>query len=646
MCGVAGSIGHFDSRRLDAVSVMTGAQRHRGPDSDGLWSHGSPGAARGVALGHRRLAILDLSPAGHQPMVHAESGCVICYNGEVYNFGELRRELEAEGARFGSNCDTEVILEGYVRWGERVLERLRGMFAMAVWDPRTQRVLLARDRLGIKPLYYVVVGEGEERGLYFASELRALLATGHVPRRIDRVGLATYLWNGVVAGPHTLIDGVKLLPSGTSLSIGLDAEVPPPRRFWRLPASRPSTDPARAKHELGEALRDAVRMRLLADVPLGIFLSGGIDSSAVTALAVRASETRVTTCNIGFDEARYDESAHARAVAQALSTDHREVRLTGDAFRRGLPEALESLDQPTFDAINTFFVSKAVREAGLTVALAGTGGDELFGGYSSFRDLPLASQASRLGGPAPEPLLRAMAALVTRVKLGAPGSVPPQTRWGKLGDVLAARGKLLDLYQTSYALFTRAFQAELSESSALTDVEAGLPRERARELEGWIEGEPALHAVSTLELACFLGERLLRDTDSASMAVALEVRVPLIDHVVVERLAAVPESARYRPLGKKSLLRELALGDLDPNLFERPKAGFELPLEAWCRKQLGDDIDATLRDEALCKRVGLRADAVRRLWQAFRDGAPGLYWSRVWSLYVLLWWCRRYEVSL
>jgi asparagine synthase (glutamine-hydrolysing) len=646
MCGVAGSIGHLDSRRVDAVKVMTLAQRHRGPDDEGSWSFTQADAKRGVALGHRRLAILDLSAAGHQPMVDPESGCVICYNGEVYNFLELRRELEAEGARFASNCDTEVILKGFARWGERVIERLRGMFAIALWDPRSSRLLLARDRLGIKPLYYAVVGDGAQRALYFASEIRALLATGDIPRRLDRTGLATYLWNGVVMGPRTLIEGVRLLPAGTSLSVGLDARPGAPRRYWQLPGSQPSSDSDRARNELGSALREAVSMRLLADVPLGIFLSGGVDSSAVTALAVRSSEARITTCNIGFDEARYDESEHARAVAQALSTDHREVRLTGDTFRRGMPEALESLDQPTFDAINTYFVSKAVREAGLTVALAGTGGDELYGGYTSFRDLPLASQASRFTGPAPEPLLRAVAGVVTRLKLGPQGAVPPQTRWGKLGDVLAARGRMLELYQTSYALFTRSFISELSGAAAWEDVECGLPRERAQELAELIESQPALHAVSSLELACFLGERLLRDTDTASMAVALEVRVPLIDHVVVERLSAVPEAMRYRPLGRKALLRELALSELDPKLFDRPKRGFELPLEAWCRDQLGDDIDATLRDRALCERAGLRGDTVARLWQAFRDGAPGLYWSRVWALYVLLWWCRRHEVSL
>lgn len=647
MCGIAGTVGHFDQSRVDAVQAMNTAQRHRGPDDEGLWSH-QASAANGVVFGHRRLAILDLSPAGHQPMIDHESGCVICFNGEVFNFVELRQELEAEGMRFDSNCDTEVILKGYARRGESVLQRLRGMFALAIWDPRRQAVLLARDRMGIKPLYYATVGNGAERAFYFASELRSLLATSHIERTIDPAGLATYLWNGLVMGPLTLIKGVQLLPQGTLVWVDLAGRHEAPRRFWQLPAAHPSRDPAAAREALSIELTRAVRMRLLSDVPLGVFLSGGVDSSAIAAIATRASEAPVRTCNISFDEARYDESPYARAVAEALGTEHQDVRLTGNMFRAGLDGALESLDQPTFDAINTYFVSKAVRESGLTVALAGTGGDELYGGYSSFQDLPRAALVTRALSPLPHPMVRAAAAVVTRLKTGKPGAVPPQTRWGKLGDVLSTRGALVDLYQISYGLFTRAFLSELmaKELSDGAQVQSGLPVARHAEMAHDIEGQPPLHAVSMLELSFFLGERLLRDTDAASMAVALEVRVPLIDHVVIEKLAEIPEGMRFDPLGRKQLLRDLALHGIDPAIFDRKKAGFELPLEVWCRERLGSDIDGTLRDAQLCARVGLNPDAVSRLWRAFQAGAPGLYWSRIWSLYVLLWWCRRHDVNL
>jgi len=644
MCGVAGSVGHFDQRRVDAVRAMSRAHQHRGPDDEGLWSHAQGDGRTGVVLGHRRLAILDLSPAGHQPMIDEQSGCAICFNGEVYNFLELRQELESEGLRFGSSCDTEVILKAYARMGEAVLPRLRGMFALAIWDPRQQRVLLARDRLGIKPLYYTSVGAGHERAVYFASELRSLLATGQVERRIDPVGLASYLWNGLVIGPRTLVRDVALLPAGSLLWVGVDGTVEGPRRFWQLPHSRPASDPAAARAHLASTLQDAVRLRLLADVPLGVFLSGGIDSSAIAALAVRASQARVSTCTIAFDEAGYDESPHARAVAAALGTKHQEVCLSGATFREGLPDALASLDQPTFDAVNTYFVSRAVREAGLTVALAGTGGDELFGGYTSFRDLPRVRRVSRLTAGAPESLLRSGARIATRARLGRAGEVAPQTRWGKLGDALASRGRLIELYQVSHAIFTREFQHELSQVAAWDDVPDGLPGPRHEEISALIDGEPELSAISQLEISFFLGERLLRDTDTTSMAVALEVRVPLIDHLVIEALSAVPEEARFQPLGRKQLLRDLALRELDPALFERPKAGFELPLGVWCRAELEADIDATLRDGPLCARVGLDGRSVERLWRAFLAGAPGLYWSRVWSLYVLLWWCRSHEV--
>lgn len=650
MCGVAGTIGHFDQHRVGAVAAMNRAQEHRGPDDEGTWSwntSSASGSVKGVAFGHRRLSIVDLSPLGHQPMIDEDSGCVICFNGEVFNFHELRDDLLAEGVTFKSTGDTEVLLKGYARWGEKVLTRCRGMFGVAIWDPRKQAVLLARDRLGIKPVYYTTVDQGPQRAFYFASEVRALLATGHVPRRIDRVGLSTYLWNGVLIGPRTLIEGVHLLPAGMSMWIDIDGTHTAPQRFWQLPASRPAADQAKARAELAEELERAIRMRLIADVPLGVFLSGGIDSSAIATIATRQSKDAVKTYNISFDEARYDESPYARAVAKALGTDHHEVRLTGAIFRSGLTRALEAIDQPTFDGINTYFVSKAVREAGLTVALAGTGGDELYGGYSSFVDVPRAAKVARALSPLPTQLLNTAANVAARLKTGAPGEVPPQTRWGKLPDVFATRGKLLNVYQVSYGLFTRAFLAQLAIDQHASDgLDHGLPKERYADLERITSAEPGLHAVSMMELSFFLGERLLRDTDAASMASQLEVRVPLIDHVVIEKVAAIDDATRFSPLGRKQLLRDIGLKGLDPAIFERKKAGFELPIDVWSRQELRDDLDKTLTDPTLCARVGLRADAVARLWRAFQAGAPGLYWSRIWSLYVLLWWCRKHDVAL
>jgi asparagine synthase (glutamine-hydrolysing) len=360
---------------------------------------------------------------------------------------------------------------------------------------------------------------------------------------------------------------------------------------------------------------------------------------------MRAASGPVRTFTVAFDESEFDESSSARAVAARLGTEHSELRLSQQVFRRELDAALDCLDQPSFDAINTYFVSRAVREAGVTVALAGTGGDELFGGYASFRDLPRLARASRMAGALPRALVRAGARGLARARMGPSGDVAPQTRWGKLGAALELRGALLELYQLSYSLFVPDFLAELR-PEALTAAPAGLPTERGRELAERIRGEPPLHAIALLELASFIGERLLPDTDAASMAVALEARVPLLDHVVVETVASVPQTERFEPLGRKQLLRRLALADLDPALLDRPKAGFQLPLGLWCRSLLAPELEATLHDRAACEAAGLDPSAVARLWSAFRAGAPGIFWSRVWALFVLLRWCRRNRAAL
>jgi asparagine synthase (glutamine-hydrolysing) len=516
------------------------------------------------------------------------------------------------------------------------------MFAFAIWDPRVGRLSLVRDRLGIKPLYLARTRDG----LLFASELRALLASGALERRIDPQALQSYVWNGFVVGPRTIATQAELLPAGSLAEFDDAGRLLRSLRYWDLPEPDPSGDPDAATGALGEALERAVEERLVADVPLGIFLSGGIDSSAVAALAVRRRGRGVRTFNVSFPEEGYDESGHAWAVARALETEHTEVPLDAASFRARLDDALRSLDQPTFDAINTYFVSRAVREAGLTVALAGTGGDEVFGGYSSFRDLPRARRWARALGVLPGAASAALAGVVLRALAGRSGAVPPQTRWGKLADVLATRGDLVALYQCSYALFTRSFLRELLPGGGDDAVLDGLPRERARSYRSRFGARADLAAISDLELRQFLGERLLRDTDVASMATSLEVRVPLVDRRVLEAAARVPEARRFRPVGQKQLLRELALGGVSPESFDRPKAGFELPLAVWCRRELRTRVADLLTDAGSCRSLGLDPDRVARLWQAFDSGAPGHYWSRIWALYVLLWWCREHRFEL
>ncbi|HVP73098.1 MAG TPA: asparagine synthase (glutamine-hydrolyzing), partial [Phycisphaerales bacterium] len=482
MCGIAGAIGRIEPDIVRAVQAASECQRHRGPDDDGLWQSGDAGS-EGAILAFRRLAIIDLSPEGHQPMRDDATGNVIIFNGEIYNFQELRKELAALGDSFRSRSDTEVILKAYARWGPSAIVRLRGMFAMAIWDAREKRVLLARDRVGIKPMYLITLDRpGDRQTILFASELRSLLATGLVARRLNPSAVGSYIWNGFVVGPETIIEGVRLLPAGTMALVDPAKGSCELHRYWDLPEERVAVG-RDSIERLQHALRVATRQHLVSDVPLGVFLSGGIDSSAVTALAaVEVGGDRVRTFNISFDEAEYDESKHAKSVAEALGTEHTDVRLTQRHFHDQLDDALQSIDQPTFDAINSYFVSRAVREAGITVALAGTGGDELFGGYRSFVDIPRAARISRRLRAVPQVALRGAARGVTRLKVGRAGEVPPQTRWGKLGDVLAARGCLLDLYQTSYALFTADFARQLLLMNLNGELRRGLPKLRAHEL--------------------------------------------------------------------------------------------------------------------------------------------------------------------
>ena len=642
MCGIAGAVGAVDPEIEEAVRAMAEAEAHRGPDDSGFFrSEGTPGAA----LGFRRLAIMDLSMDGHQPMIDPREQNTVVFNGEIYNYGQLREELTATGCQFRSRGDTEVLLKAYARWGADALGRLRGMFAFAIFDSRRREVLLARDRLGIKPLYYATVQRPGGQVLLFASELRALLATGLLQRRLDPGALATFMWNGFVVGPGTAAAGISLLGPGEMMRISLDRPAAKPERYWSL---RPRTPLPRqeALDGLKQALLSAAEQHLVSDVPLGVFLSGGIDSSAVTALAVRAGGRRIKTFHVGFEEAAFDESSYARRVSEALGTEHLELRLTQQRFRGDLAGALASLDQPTFDGINTYFVSRLVREAGFTVALAGTGGDELFGGYDSFVDLPKGLRAASAARALPSAALRLAARLVRRLKMGAAGEVPPQTRWGKLGDLLATRGSAVGAYQVSYGLYTQEFLAQLSNGSSAARTSHGLPLEREAELAESIRGASPLAAVGLLELALFIGERLLRDTDGASMAASLEVRVPLLDHEVVEAAQAVPDADRFQPLGKKSLLRTLAMPDLDPSIFDRPKAGFVLPIELWAKDQLAENIETLFADRTLVESVGLQPLALGRLWRAFRAGAPGIYWSRIWAPFVLLHWCRQNRMGL
>lgn len=649
MCGIAGIIGRVSEANRQALHRMARAMAHRGPDGEGFWTSPVDGAGRGCMLAHRRLAILDLTACAAQPMVDAVMGDAIVFNGEIYNFRTLRGELEAGGQSFQSSGDTAVMLRALALGGAGAVRRLRGMFAFGMWDVSAGELVLGRDPLGMKPLYVCRnsdEGEGAEWSLAFASEVRAVLASGLLGKpRLDPAAVASVVWNGFVTGPGTAVRGVELVWPGEVRVYDARGRQRSAETVWSIPrgeAHRPAT-----LQEVGEALRESVKLHLASDVPLGVFLSGGIDSSAVANLARQASDRPVHTFTLAFEEASHDERAHARRVAEAIGTEHREVVLSEARFVESLEAAIESLDQPTFDGLNSYFISKAVREAGLTVAVAGTGGDELFGGYSSFRYVPRLARWAQRTRLLPRGAKVAAARVAARAIHPRRGAVAPQTRWAKLPEMVRAGDGLTDLYQLAYALFLPDFQRELLDGTLERGgVRWGLSPAMRDRLTAETHGRSPLATISILEQRLFLGERLLRDTDAASMAVSLETRLPLVDAPFVERVSALPDPKRYAPLGRKQALRTIGLAGLDPALFERPKSGFVLPLDHWVRRRLGGAMDAVMRDEHLAAAAGLDGGAVARLWSAYRAGAPGMYWSRVWGVYVLIRWCHRHGVVL
>jgi asparagine synthase (glutamine-hydrolysing) len=642
MCGIAGIVGRLSEPNRAALRRMNDAIAHRGPDAEGVWESAPDARGWGALFGFRRLAILDLSPAGEQPMVDPASGRAIVYNGEIYNYVQLRDELTAQGQLFQSTGDTAVMLRALGLHGRRAVGRLRGMFAFATWDAADRKLMLARDALGIKPLY--LARNPDPRGdwaLVFASEVRAILASGLLGKpRLNPRAAASVVWNGFVVTPETAIVGIEPVWPGELCVFDAAGQEELREHYWSVPS--PAATAPTSEEDVARDLEESVRLHLASDVPLGVFLSGGVDSSAVANLAQKASRTPVHTFTLAFDEGEFNEGPIAKRIAAAIGTQHQEVVLTEQHFIRQMDAALNSLDQPTFDGLNSYYMSHAVRQAGFKVALVGTGGDELFGGYTSFRDLP-ALQA--WGGRAkwvPEGLRDGMARMLASILQPSSAAVPPQTRWAKLPYMLRSGDDLISLYQLAYALFLPDLQRQLLEGSAQAPLLDGLPAAMRARLLRETGSRPPLAAISVLEQRMFLGERLLRDTDAASMAASIEVRLPLVDQRLFESVDRLPQETRYRPLGRKAMLRRLGLRGIDPAIFERPKSGFVLPFDRWLRTGLGKAMDQTMRDPEAVRPAGLNPDAVRRLWQAFLDGAPGIYWTRVWAVYVLVRWCHRH----
>lgn len=647
MCGITGFLwaGAGHEQHQEAIERTTETLLHRGPDDRGVWLD----AEVGVALGHRRLSILDLSPLGHQPMASACGRYVMVYNGEVYNFRSLRGELEASGHRFRGGSDTEVMLAGFRAWGVGgALARFNGMFAFALWDREERELHLVRDRLGEKPLYYGWCG----RAFLFGSELKSLRAHPQFRAETDRGALALYMRYGYIPAPFSIYRGIRKLPAGGWLRIrpgdvGAEPEV---TRYWsvrevaqRAAAERFVASEAELTEQLDALLRDAVRIRMEADVPLGAFLSGGIDSSTVVALMQAQSDRPVKTFTIGFQEAGFNEAEHAARVARHLGTEHTELYVSPEEALALVPRIPALYDEPFADPsqIPTTLVAQLAR-GHVTVALSGDGGDELFGGYNRHLWAPRMWRRMRR---VPLPLRSMTAALLKSVPPaawdGAARALSPVLPRGLVHN--NAGDKIQKLAGALTAADQRAVYANLV-SHWDGDVVKGGERPDPLLQGEWPQLPSFTEQVMYLDTVQYLPDDILVKVDRATMSVSLEGRVPLLDPRVVEFAWRLPLEMKVRDGRGKHLLRQVLYRYVPPALIERPKSGFAMPIDSWLRGPLREWAEHLLDPRALADAGVLRVEPIRERWRQHLNGSRNWQYE-LWDVLMFQAWREAAEDS-
>ena len=620
MCGIAGFIDPAVDPALRRVAIgrMCAAMVHRGPDDEGIEQDGA------ATIGMRRLAIFD--PAhGHQPMVSDDRRYHLVFNGAIYNFKALRTELCAAGFNFRTECDTEVLLAAYAHWGSRCISRLRGMYAFAAWDAQEESLFLARDPFGIKPLYY----RQQDRQLLFASELNALLAAGAFAPEIDPLSVADYLAWFAVPAPRTIYRGVFCLRPGESAMFrGGQLDI---RSTWSFRGIPATNDRCRTREdftaELRRRLEDTIAAHVVADVPVGAFLSGGLDSAVVVGLMSRASHSRLKTFSIGFQEADYSEAEAAAATAQYFGTEHHTRIVTGSEVAAQLGTILGSFDQPTGDGINTYFVSESAHAGGVKVALSGLGGDELFGGYPAFRSMPRIAGLLPFWHSLPAVFQRF---LLARLRRG-------DTRLRKLADLLQNAHNIHDIGALQRRVFAEETRRSLLGPDALAAL-AGQPPHHPEltALAGDLANAGNFETISAWELRTYMADVLLRDSDVMSMRHSLELRVPFVDRPFIEWLWRQPAAFKEDRRQPKSALAAATRDILPPDLLGRRKRGFSLPFALWTRRELRPFLEDTFSDASVSRSGLFAREPVQRFWADYLRGDDSRQWSRVWSLAVLI----------
>jgi len=626
MCGIIGVLGNNWSS--DSLCTGRDSMAHRGPDDFGFVERKLQNGHR-LGFAHRRLSILDPSIAGHQPMEDPETGNIIIHNGEIYNHLEIRNSLPKH--TWKSNSDTETILAAYQHWGDKLLERTVGMFAFAIWDDKHQELFIARDRLGIKPLYYIA----STSSFCFASEIKALLAAGFAQRKLDPVAVESYLAFGAVQEPHTIIKGVDILAPGHWLRVGVDGCIQKRRCYWFLNEAflHPSTEVN--TEIIRQTFFTAVKDRLISDVPLGAFLSGGIDSSAVVAAMSKSSATPPQTFCLDFAEGENREGRYAEIVANQFKCQHQNILVTSSDLLKDIDMAFSFMDQPTHDGINTYFISKVARQSGVKVALSGQGGDEVFAGYPSFRLVPYALNLVKQ----PALLRRGITSLL---------DIFPQqsVRWVKVRDFL--KDGPLDVYG-AYAHQRGIFWDRLRCDLLADKPSIGQSAEWLRlAVPPSSLASDVVNQVSQLELSCYLRNMLLRDLDVFSMAHSLEVRVPLLDHRLVSLLAGISGTKKIKPKPKpnKHLFVEAMGTDLDPKIVYREKGIFWFPWNHWLKRDLRSKIEYAFNDQYLLfEELGIKREKAKSYLTLFLTNSQQVSWLQVWTLYVLYHWCKLNKVT-
>ena len=644
MCGIAGMVDWRAATSADALRSIADAMietvRHRGPDAGDVWVE----AEGGVALGQRRLAIIDLSPGGAQPMHSADRRFVITFNGEIYNYRDIRRELQAAGHSMRSDSDTEVLLEACALWGvEAAIERAIGMFAFALWDRKTRSLTLARDRLGIKPLYYAASPER----ILFASQLKAFRPAPHWKPTIDEDAVVGYLRHAYIAQPRTIYREAEKLAPGHILTLR-GGSTPSPKCFWDLRGiavagqrrNDPVPDPREAADRLDALLRDSVKLRMIADVPLGAFLSGGIDSSTVVALMQAQSTRAVKTFSIGFHESGYDEAQCAKQVAAHLGTDHTEFYVEPRHALDVIPHLADWFDEPFADPsqIPTYLVSELTRKH-VTVALSGDGGDELFAGYNRY---VWAERLARAVNLVPRPLRGASAAALRAL---APqtwnwlfGFVPAAWRPALPGDKLHKITTLLDNPQPDAIYRRLVSQWEHPEEVAAAGREPRGPMWDPTIARDFHDLVPRMQF---LDMITYLPDDILTKVDRATMAVGLEGRVPLLDHRVVAYSWSLPLEFKLRGGRSKWLLRQVLDRYVPRSLIDRPKMGFGVPIDAWLRGPLREWAELLLAPARLASDGFVRVEPVRRAWREHLEGSRNWQYP-LWTVLMLQAWRARW----